>query len=362
MNVSGFASFDAAASSATGLRARVAELTRQVSSGQRAETYSGLGASAFRSIDLRADRARREAYAEAAGRGGAFADAAQLTLKGISDAATGVMSHAGRLMANGMPLSDSQAVAQTAQEARTALQAIVGLLGERFAGAAIFAGADPDGTAIVAPEAFEATGLFTGIRAAVQGLSAGNGQAVLDQTRLLAQSNDPATSPFTGFAARAAQGLEPDSRRAVPVGEGVMVEIGLYAYRNAAVASTGETTGAWTRDLLRGLSIIANLGLDQIAQGADYRTLVSGAVASVRAGLDGLGMEQGALGAQQARLDAAGKRNEALAAQLDVQVGRVEGVDMAETITRLKAMETQLAASYQSLSMLGNLSLVNFLR
>jgi flagellin-like hook-associated protein FlgL len=362
MNISGFGGFDAASSAATDLRARVAELTRQVSSGQRAESYAGLRTEAFRAIDLRADHARRQAFSAAAERGGAFGDAAQLALKGISGAATRVMEHAGRLMANGMPGSDAQAVAQTAQEARTALQEIVGLLGERFAGEAIFGGADPAGAPVVSPQGFESTGLFLGIRAAVQGLGGGNGQAVLDQTLMLAQSNDPAISPFTGFAARAAQGVEQDSRRGVPVAEGVNVEIGLYAYRNAAVTSRGDTTGSWARDLIHGLSVIASLGPDQVAQGADYDALVRGAVGALKAGIEGVTEEQGALGSQQARLSAAAKRNEELATQLDLQLGKIEEVDMAEVITRLQSMQTQLEASYRALAMLSDLSLTNFVR
>lgn len=362
MIIGGFPGFDTASASASLLRTQLADLTRQVASGRKADSYAGLGPEARRAIDLRADRARQEVLATASARGAAFAEAAQGALKGISDAVLRVMERAGRLVANGLPASDGQTVAQTAQDARATLREVVGLLGERFAGEAIFGGADSEGRPIVAPEAFEDTGLFRQIGAAVRNLSPSNGQAVLDETMALAKSDDPAITPFTGFAARAAQGLSADARRAVPVGEGATVEIGLYAYRNAAVASRGETTGAWARDLIRGLSIIASLGPDQAAQGAGYTMLVSGAAAALRAGFDGLAEEQGALGGQQARLEAAARRNDALATQIDLQLGALEQVDMAEAITRLQATQGQLAASYRALAMLGDLSLLNFIR
>ena len=41
--------------------------------------------------------------------------------------------------------------------------------------------------------------------------------------------------------------------------DGTATEVGLFASRNAAATSTGETTGGWARDLLRGLASIAAL-------------------------------------------------------------------------------------------------------
>jgi flagellin-like hook-associated protein FlgL len=361
MSISGFPGLEVTLAASTALRARMADLTRQVASGQKADGYAGLGADALQSINLSGERSRSEVYATAAQRGGAFADAAQTTLKGISDAVSGLLAHAGRLSNNGLPGSDAQAVGMAAQEARSVLDEVVSLLGERYAGQAIFGGGDPDGTPIVGAKDFQSTGLFTGIRDQVRGLAAGGGQAALDATKALAGSNDPAVSPFTGFAAQAAQGLATDSRRAVQVGDGISVEVGLYAYRNAQASSQGETTGSWARDLLRGLSIIANLGPDQAALGSDYQTLAQGALASVKAGMDGLTQEQAGLSGQQARLTSAVTRNNDVAMQLDVQIGHLQEVDMARAITSLQSTQSQLEASYRALALLGNLSLANFL-
>lgn len=360
MRISGFQGFDLAASAAEGLRARLADLNRQVASGQRADSYAGLGGDALRAIDLRAELARRDTVAKAAEWGASFCDAAQLALKKLSDTTLGVFGDANRLLGNGPPFSDADGVALVAQSARTALKEVVGLLGERYAGEALFGGADPLGSPVVSPDGIESTHFYTAIGAAVQGLGSGNGQAVLDATKAIAQGSE--NDIFTGHAALAAQGAAADSRRAVPVGEGVTIEIGLYAYRNAAAVSRGETTGSWAKDLLRGLAILANLQPRQQAQGGDYDTLVRGAVASLHAGLDGVTEEAAALGGQQQRLDSARTRNQDFATQLEVQVGKVEQVDMAETITRLQATQAQLEASYHCLAMMDDLSLTKFLR
>src|SRR5690242_6112809 len=176
MSISGFPGFDRAATAATTLRLRLTDQLRQVASGQRADSYAGLGVDARRAIDLRAELRRHEGLASSAARGEAVADAAQLALKRLGEIATDM---AGR--ANGLLGVDTTAqIPGLAQAARAALKEVVGLLGERFEGMALFGGADLEGSPIVAPDSFEATGFFTQIRDSVQGLTATGGQMVLE--------------------------------------------------------------------------------------------------------------------------------------------------------------------------------------
>jgi flagellar hook-associated protein 3 FlgL len=357
MSITGFPGFDRAAVTAATLRLRLADLTRQTASGQRADSYAGLGTDARRAIDLRAELQRREGLASSAARGEAFAEAGQLVLDRLGKVAIDMVGRA-----NGMLGVDSANVPALAQTARNALKQVVGLLGERFEGAALFGGTDLEGSPIVAPDAFESTGFFTRIRDAVQGLTATGGQAVLEATLAVAKSDDAAVSPFSAHGNAAAQGLVEDPRRAVPVEDGVKVEIGLYANRNAAMAPGAEATGSWARDLLHGLSVLANLGPGQAAQGEGFRTLVQGAITSLRSGLSGVTEEASALGGAQERLASARTLNAEMAGQVEAQLGQVEQVDIAEAITRLQATQLQLQASYSSLAMLGDLSLTQFLR
>lgn len=355
--------FASVAWSSQDLRSQFTELSRQVASGQRNDSYAGFGIDARRVIDLRAERSLREALTVSVRTGEAFAEAAQLALDGISKAASGILDRSTRLLATGLPASDAQAIGLTAEQARSALREIVGLLGERFAGEAIFGGADPSGTPIVAPDDMQATGLFAQIGDAVRGLANTNGQFVLAATLDLAKSNDPAISPFRGFAARAAAGLEPDSRRNVPVGDGLRVDVGLYVYRNATVPTDDpNSTGSWARDLIRGLSIIGNFEGNQFVQTEEYVVIAQGALAALRAGVNGLLEEQGALGYAQQRLTSAAQRNDDLAMQLDGQISNLESVDISDTITRLMAVRSQMEASYRAIVLLADMTLTRFLR
>lgn len=362
IKVSGFPGLDAAAAASGLLRARVTDLTAQAASGQRSQTFAGLGDDAAIALDLRSERARREAFASAARRGEAFAEATQIALGGIRGATRDILDNAQRLLVNGLPGSDAASVKTMAETARSSLKTIVGLLGERFAGDALFGGAAPDQAPLVSAAAIESTGLFTQIRAKVQTLGPGNGSTILADTKALAQSNDPAVSPFRGFAASAASGAQPDARRSVPVGEGIAISIGMYAYRNAASISEGETTGAWSRDLMWGLSVIANLEPPTGASVADYQVLVQGALAALRSASDALIEDEAALGVEQSRLAATADRNETIALQLETQIGKLENVDLSDVITQLTSSKNLLEASYRAMVTFGDLSLTKFMR
>ena len=235
-------------------------------------------------------------------------------------------------------------------------------MGERFAGEALFGGAEPNRAPIVSAAEIETTGVFTQIRAQVQSLAAGNGSTVLANTKQLAESNDPAVSPFRGFAADAASGTQQDARRSVPVGDGIDIPIGMLAYGNSSSVSRGNTTGSWSRDLIWGLSVIANLEPPNDATRDDYKTLVEGAVGALRSASDALLEDQAGLGIEQSRLNKSTERNENLVFQLEMQISKIETVDLTDAITQLTSARTQLEASYRVLVTLGDLSLTKFMR
>ena len=103
MKITGFPGFDAAAAASGLVRARVTDLTAQVASGQRAQTFAGLGEEAGLALDLRSERARREAVASAARRAEAFAEATQTALGGIYGSARDILDNAQRVLVTGLP-------------------------------------------------------------------------------------------------------------------------------------------------------------------------------------------------------------------------------------------------------------------
>ena len=106
MKISGFPGFDAAVAGSAPLRARITELTAQISSGQRAQTLAGLGGDAAIAVDLRNERARRETLATVARRSEAFVEATQSALSGIDRAVRDVLDNSVRLVANGFAGED----------------------------------------------------------------------------------------------------------------------------------------------------------------------------------------------------------------------------------------------------------------
>lgn len=356
MAISGFPALDRTTTAAVLLRSRLTELTRQTASGQRSESYAGLGSDARRAIDLRSEIARHASLSRAAEQGQARATMTQTALKRMVTIAT---EFAGT--ANGMLGSNTANSGRLAQSARSALQEVAGLLNERYAGESLFGGNDLSGSPI--PGDIAQSGLFTGVRDALRGMGDGDGPALRETIRQLGASNDPAITPFSTHATAAATGAIEDARRSVPTDNGLTVEIGLYANRNAAAApsTSPDSTGSWSRDLLYGLSVLANLGPDQAAHEADFDQVLRGAVGALRAGLDSVAEEAGALGTTENRLDGLRVRHEDVSTQLSLQLSSIEEVDLAEAISLAQATQTQLEASYRSLAMLGNLSLTKFI-
>ncbi|PWC28259.1 flagellin [Teichococcus aestuarii] len=356
MAISGFRSLDSTMLAAAQLRARFDEATRQAASGQRADSYAGLGADARRSVDLRAEWSRRETLATSAETAGAKLAYTQTVLGRFSEIANGMAEAAGSALGT---LGPDRAM--VAQNARAALAEVAGLLGERYQGEALFGGSDPTGSPIVSPGEIQQTGLYAGTRAAMARLGQDGAAAVLAETRALAASDAPGITPFSAHASAAARGEIDDPRPGVTLGEGVRIELGLYANRNATGARPGEdSTGSWARDLLHGLSVLANL--DAAPAEADVAALLQGTVRTLRAAADGVNGEAGALGNTEQRLAGVAAQNREVAGQLELQVGALESVDPAEAFVRMQAIQTQLQASYKSLAMLGEMSLANFLR
>jgi len=357
MDVTGFPALDRTVTLASELRARLADQTRQSGSGQRSDTYAGLGADARRAIDLRSEMARQDSLSRAAERAGSRATATQTVLTRMTEIASDLASKSSALLGS----SGADNAAMMAQSARTALREVASLLNEQFEGESLFGGADLDGTPV--PGDIEDSGLFKQIASTLQGMTSGSGAATRAALRDLGASNDAAITPFSERATAGALGEIDDPRRSVPVEQGVTVEIGMYANRNAAArpSTAADSTGSWSRDLLYGLSVIANLGTDQAALGDDFTEVVQGAIGALRAGLSGLTEEAGALGTVEARLTSTRAHHDEVSSQLEEQLAGVEGVDVAEAISRAQATQTQLEASYRCLSMLTDMSLSKYL-
>jgi flagellin-like hook-associated protein FlgL len=329
------------------LRQRVDLLTRQVSTGQKGERHGDLGIDARRAVDLRGDLARRDAMAAAADRALARADVAQGVLGRLHAIASDMTAQTMRSATLG-----AAGVRTLAISAGAALAEVATLLNTRHDGEYLFSGSDvanapvPDGAAI------GAGAMAADIAAAVATLDPTNAAAVLTATGTAATA--PATSPFSAFLEGPGT-TEP--RRAVPVGDGERVPLGILANRD----QSDEVAQSWGRELLRGLATLAALTPVQAQQGAGYTALLDGVRASLSGAADGLAFEQGALGTAEARIEAGRDRHRDMLVTLRGQLANVEEADIAAASAEMRQLQSRLEASYQATSMVARLSLASLL-
>jgi flagellin-like hook-associated protein FlgL len=342
------------------LRTQLSTLSRQLATGLRAEGPGDIAPQLPRAIELRGEIGRREAYGAAVGQAQQRAAATQVVLRRLTEI--------GREFAEEVALKldpdHPEGIGPAAQRARQALVEVGQLLNTRHAGEYLFGGSDFANPPVRDPEGLPAGGMAAQIAAAAATLAGGGGTAasVAAQTLAAAQDDGAGVSPFSAFVTDPARGAA-EPRRSIPSEDGVLLPYGLFAARNAAATSTGETAGGWARDLMRGLMSLAALTPAQAAASRDeFRAFAATAREGLRSATAALGEEAGALGQTEARLAATAARHEAVGVALRGQLAGIEEVDLAETLTRMQQTRTALEASYSAIGRFGGLSLAQFLR
>lgn len=344
---------------AAGLQTRIATLTRQSSEGRRADVYGDLGTEVPRAISLRGALGRGEVYAQAIDRAAGRAAVGQDTMSRLAGIASDFRAKS-LLLVDGEPTR----IAATAASARAAIQEVASLLNTSYAGEYVFGGSDSRNPPLPDAANILASGMATQVAAAIGGLVPGGAAAANAATLAAAQDNTTGVTPFSDFQASGAGATEP--RRVLPVADGEVVEVGLFAARNATSgASTGETAGAWSRDLLRGLMTLAAMTpamAQDPAMAADYQSVIATVQRGLQSATGALALEQGALGVAEQRMESSKQGHADAAVQIRLQLSGVEEVDLAATLTALQETRTRLEASWKALSMISSLSLTNFLR
>ncbi|MDO9709800.1 flagellin [Paracraurococcus lichenis] len=344
------------AADSSALRLQVELLTRQVSTGRKAEAQGDIAPDLPRALTLRAEIARRDTYGTAISEALSRSGATQTALQRLGDIAREFADD----VAMKLDPNDPNALSLVAPRAKAALVEVGQLLDSQSAGEYLFGGSDLRNPPVPDPEGLPGSGMAQQVAAAVASLGGGNAAAVAAATRAAAMDDSPGVTPFSAFLSDPAAGLA-EPRRAVPAGDGQAVPYGLFANRNAAAASAGETTGSWARDLLRGLASLAALTPAQTASPDDFRALAGTIRDGLRSAADGIADEAGALGLTEARLTTAKEQHATLGDALKGQLSDIEEVDLAATLSRLQSTRTALEASYTAIGRLGELNLTRFL-
>ena len=329
------------------VKARLDRLTAQAASGQVSGSYAGLGAAAQTSLDLRpqvsALQAQQSAIDQVAGR----MTVAQTVLARINALATSLNSQIPDL--NNVTPSQIDNVALSA---RSALQQVAGLLNTKDGSTYVFAGTDSANPPVPNAAGITASAYYAQIGTAVAGLAANGVAATVSATLAVAASDAPGTTPFSG---------PPGQAPTVALGTGAPAQVGVLANANTLAVSGGtSTTGSFMRDIMRGLATLANLSSSQV-NAPGFAALVQDTGTSLSQAIGAMGTEAGALGNVQSSLAAARTEAADTGTALQTQLGSVENVDMAKTLSDLSAVQTQLSASYKLIGEMSHLSLVSFL-
>jgi flagellin-like hook-associated protein FlgL len=397
---------------ATQLRDRITVLGEQISTGRRGKTYAAVGTDAPKAMDLRAEIGRRETYQSTITQTLSKIRVSQDVLDRIGAIAQKFTANTAKLMGAAKP----EEIQIQAAQAEAAMVEVATLLNEQLNGEYLFGGSDSHNPPIPKPQEITTSGMGAAIKTKVGTLSGSNVTDVLDDTKTLAQSNAAGTTPFSYFlSARTWAGSTPyavgdlvvsngniyratqagtSNATGGPTGNGTgiidsgakwdyvqpgtvagatearvnilgndndRVAYGIHANRNATIVSTGETTGSWARDLLRGLASIAGLTPEKAQLGNDYTTFVTTVRKGLESAVDALALERGSLGLTEARLQSMASFHESVSTSLTLQLSNLEEVDMAKTITSFQTTQSQLEASYRALAISQQLSLTRFL-
>ena len=293
----------------------------QQSTGKVSGVFSGLGAGVRTSLDLRPAMQHVQVWQNNIDAAAGRLDVTQAALTQIGAIASKFYAETGNITTVG-----TSETAGIAAAAKLALQQVAQLLNTKSGDVYVFAGQDTGNPPVP------------------------NTDPAVTGAALLA--SDTATAPFSATIGAPGGSAVPT----VEVGEGQRVQVGLLANQNTLAISAPPTTGSYMRDLMRGLATLAGLtdGPGTQAVAADTRDRLHSAVGA-------LADETGALGDLQATLSARKISLAATETALSKQVSGVEDVDMAATLTRVSALQTQLQASYQVIAGVKGLNLANYL-
>lgn len=305
---------------------------RQMATGQKSDTYSGLGYERRTSLDLRAKLASYEAYGETM-------TSANLRLEVMVDGLESLESIVSRTRSTALePLSgdgDGSVIARRQDIARNDLAFAVEIFNTEINGRYQFAGRATD-----TPPMDGYQDIFADLRTAVAGLTT---------------PADILNAVETYFATPG-NWRPADADTSTPARESVLARVD----ENQSVAIGARPDEPGFRGLLVGLGALAAAD-ESVMTEADYAAL-SNAVADRLASNNPLPRDVATdLGRAQATIGAVKERQDASASLLRDALDDVELISTEEAAVSLLNLQTRLQASFQTTSILSRLSLVNYL-
>lgn len=353
-NVGTFAQNELLRGRLTETQASLNRLQIQVSSGKKSVEYSGLREDARLSLSLRSTRSTNQAFLQSNIVTKTRMEQIQTVLQRIQDIAVDVRN-AAWAATSPANLSSTQGNAALKAQASAALQEMTQLLNTQIDGFHLFAGRQSDSAPMIDPgnpsTAGSPLGNIAGIVAALP----------LDDTAASGDTLfDSIVSHLDGTTVGAVAGASPERYYS---GEYSATEESLMVVR----VDTGFDIryGVTGRDnsinaVMQSLYALASVDLSA-AGDAGFRQVARRAAQDLETGQDRVVEEMGELGVKQAQIRELTMRQQNFITTIDVQLGDIEDVDMAEAISRLTFTQNALEASYRMIGAVRELSLVRYL-
>ena len=327
-------------------------LTEQASTGLTAQTYAGLGAGASVSLNLNPELSALQTYQNNISQASGGLQVTQSAMTQIQQIAATFVADIPKLT------GVTGSIDNVAANARSALTQVADLLDTQNGDVYVFGGQDSTNPPVPSPDQILSSGFYQQINTAVSSLSTNGAAATTAATLAVAASNTAGTSPFSAYMSQPASAI---SAPVVQTGKASTVEVGLLASANSTATSTGtSTTGSYMRDLMRALATLGSLSSSQ-ANDAGFSSIVQDTASSLNGVVTAMATDVGVLGDKQSNLTKTQTSLSDMATALTSQVTSSQDVDMAATLSKLTAVQTQLQESYRLITASNSLSLINYL-
>ena len=249
--------------------------------------------------------------------------------------------------------ADGSEIATVAATAQSDLAQVANLLNSTNGTTYVFAGTDSSNPPVPDPDNITSSGFYTQIASAVANLSTAGAAATTSATLAIASSNAAGTTPFSATIG---------SAPVIQTESGETQQVRLLANSNAYVTSTGAVDDRFIHagpDVCAGDRGIA----DQLAAGRPQNLtgLIQNTTSTLQGAISAMAQDAGVLGKTQSMLNDESTTLSNTQTAMSTQLSSVQDVDMAQTLSNITLVQTQLQASYQLLANASSLSLAKFL-
>jgi len=314
------------------LRQQMDTLSSEVTTGQVADTYSGLGTQAEPVLNLNAQQPLLQSYQNNISTVSNTMTLMNNALSQISDAGTTLIDAIQTQLQNSP--TNLQNVQQIAQRG---LQTVEDMINQNNNGQYLFAGSNGS-----SPPFVDNSTLNSNFVNQINGwLATGNTPTLLGNI-----------SGFTATNLGLSSSLTTSGNVTAQIGD------------NQTVDYTINANNPGFQNIIRALTLVANTpypSATDTATPADFQAVMGSALTTAQQGVTQVNATATTLGGKFEQVNAAKTTNTADLSLVQSQISTLTSADTTTAISEMQALQTQLTASYQVTNMVSKLSLVNFL-